>query len=89
MSTINVVTGVRVSQGDVIGLEGSTGSSTGCHLHFELRKSGEVDGVGNDSIDPYPYLFEGQPIDLPLPIKTKRRYKQEDDFIFVRRKEEE
>ena len=88
MVTINVVTGVRVEQGQVIGLEGSTGSSTGCHLHFELRKSGEVDGVGNDSVDPYPYLFEGQAIDLPLPIKTKSRNVVEDDFIFTRRKEE-
>ncbi|MEM7140069.1 MAG: M23 family metallopeptidase [Actinomycetota bacterium] len=49
MSQTNVSSGASVSGGDVIGLVGSTGWSTGPHLHWEIR----VDGV---AVDPAPYL---------------------------------
>ncbi len=42
--------GERVEAGQVIGVEGSTGRSTGIHLHFEVR-----DGAGNQT-DPCAYL---------------------------------
>lgn len=37
LSQIKVIEGQKVSAGEVIGIEGSTGRSTGEHLHYEVR----------------------------------------------------
>ena len=41
LSSYNVSEGARVGRGDVVGYVGSTGWSTGCHLHFTVLRNGE------------------------------------------------
>lgn len=55
LSRLNVADGQMVHKGDLIGFVGTTGRSTGPHLHYEVR----VDGV---AVNPVPYLQgEGNP----------------------------
>ena len=53
LSGYNVRAGQQVKKGDLIGYVGSTGRSTGPHLHYEVR----VDG---DAVDPRPYMITPQ-----------------------------
>ncbi|WP_299539995.1 M23 family metallopeptidase [uncultured Streptomyces sp.] len=52
LSSLGVSVGQSVAAGEQIGLSGSTGNSTGPHLHFEARTSPEY---GSD-MDPVAYL---------------------------------
>ncbi|MEU5217510.1 LysM peptidoglycan-binding domain-containing M23 family metallopeptidase [Streptomyces sp. NPDC020807] len=52
LSSLSVSAGQQVGGGQQIGLSGSTGNSTGPHLHFEIRTS---PSYGSD-IDPLAYL---------------------------------
>ena len=49
LSRLLVTSGARVKRGQVIGLMGSTGRSTGSHLHYEVRMDGRA-------VNPVPFL---------------------------------
>lgn len=53
LSKVNVVPGQVVKTGDIIGFLGTTGRSTGPHVHYEIRKNGE-------NIDPGLFLTLNQ-----------------------------
>ena len=51
LSRFNVAPGASVKRGDVIGLVGSTGRSTGAHVHYEVLANGRL-------INPLPLLTQ-------------------------------
>lgn len=55
LSDVAVNDGERVVAGEVIGKAGSTGRSTGPHLHYEVRRKG-------DAVDPLRFLKAGKRI---------------------------
>lgn len=48
-TTLQVKVGQKVSRGDLIALSGTTGNSTGCHVHFEVM-------VDDKTVDPLGWL---------------------------------
>lgn len=53
LSSMNVRSGQKVRKGDIIGYVGSTGNSTGPHLHYEVRVAGQA-------VNPAPYMVESE-----------------------------
>lgn len=58
--------GQRVTVGDALGIEGSTGKSTGSHLHFEVRENGKF-------IDPTPIIGIKNIVGAVRETKTQER----------------
>ena len=55
LSRINVQVGQKINVGDIIGEVGSTGRSTGPHLHYEVR-------IDNKPVDPARYIAIGNAV---------------------------
>ncbi len=53
MSRVTVSVGEQVEKGTIIGKAGSTGRSTGPHLHYEVRRNG-------DAVNPAKFLKTGR-----------------------------
>ena len=51
----DVTVGQKLDAGDVVGKTGSSGRSTGPHLHYEVRHNGEA-------IDPLRFLTVGKKV---------------------------
>jgi murein DD-endopeptidase MepM/ murein hydrolase activator NlpD len=51
LSSIAVVSGQRIRRGDILGYMGSTGRSTGSHLHYEVRIAGAP-------VNPTPFIAD-------------------------------
>jgi murein DD-endopeptidase MepM/ murein hydrolase activator NlpD len=64
LSRINVKKGQRVEQGEFIGAVGSTGMSTGPHLHFEFRDNGVHQ-------DPLAIARKSENIPISLALRVK------------------
>jgi murein DD-endopeptidase MepM/ murein hydrolase activator NlpD len=54
LSRISVEPGQRIKRGDPVGHAGSTGRSTGPHVHYEIREN-------DQSVDPLKYIGQAQP----------------------------
>ena len=64
LSRLNVAAGQQVHKGDLIGYVGSTGRSTGPHLHYEVR----INGL---AVNPVPYMQgNSQPALAQVPAAT-------------------
>lgn len=55
MSRIDVKVGDQVEKGSELGESGSSGRSTGPHIHYEIRREG-------DAVDPLPFLKAGMKV---------------------------
>jgi murein DD-endopeptidase MepM/ murein hydrolase activator NlpD len=68
LSAINVAVGDHVTQGNQVGAMGSTGRSTGSHLHYEVR-------INGNAVNPMPFLEAArdvlevqQSVDVAAPV---------------------
>ena len=57
LASVSVRTGVQVKQGERIGVKGTTGASTGIHLHFEIH-NGRWNNRWSYAVNPLSYISD-------------------------------
>ncbi|MGG1638244.1 M23 family metallopeptidase [Paenibacillus sp. NRS-1760] len=86
LSTAVVKVGQKVAKGQAIGNQGTTGSSTGNHLHYEIRRAATPRHGWTDTeagvVEPTKYLQDyykaAAPIVVPPKVEVKPMLKPED-----------
>ena len=63
LEKLEVAEGDKIALGQTVGLVGSTGNSTGPHLHYEVR-------LNDTAVDPGPFLDRERPIAPSVKIET-------------------
>ncbi len=79
LEKVLVKSGQRINEGQIIGIEGTTGNSTGIHLHFEIR---ETPYTPNNHINVANYLG----IKNKKGIVVKRELSKEEKKKFIKEK---
>jgi murein DD-endopeptidase MepM/ murein hydrolase activator NlpD len=62
LSRMDVIEGQEIRQGDVLGAVGTTGRSTGSHLHYEVR-------IGSTPVNPYRFLAHSSAVHQAVPAR--------------------
>lgn len=64
LSSMSVKVGDKVKQGQKIGVKGTTGNSTGIHLHFEVHVGGKRNSSYTYAKDPLKYVVDSETLEL-------------------------
>jgi murein DD-endopeptidase MepM/ murein hydrolase activator NlpD len=62
LSRIDAIEGQEIRQGEVLGQVGTSGHSTGAHLHYEVH-------VGSTPVNPYRFLARASGLTAPTPAR--------------------